>query len=272
MRDGSARRAAAIVLSLTALTSLAAACDEPPAAGEADALHLDFDDAGEVGRSVWATANRGGAPVAVSVAVADDGRARAERSRNGSGRSLRLPAFDPWAPAPRAAVVVTPHGTTDGLDPGTGPLEFGADVVLDATTAKVASGSVDDGDNLVQRGLWNDPAQWKLELDRHRPTCRIKGRSGTVTVSASTAMEPGRWYRVRCRRQGSTVRLVLSWWRSDGSMVAQTWEAQGATGDLQPASRSTPVSAGGKVGASGQLDPDTDQCNARIDDVVVRLE
>jgi hypothetical protein len=254
-------------LGVAALLALASApgCDAP----RPDALRLDFEGAGAIGDAAWTATNRGSADVDIAVATLDGGRAREDAGRTG-GRSIRLPAHDPWAPAPRAAFTVTPTGGSDGLDPGTGPFEFGADVRIDATSATVASSSVDDGDNLVQRGLWGDPAQWKLELDRHRPGCRIKGRSGTVSVTGTT-LAAGRWYRIRCRRSGDEVTLTVGRWGADGTLVEQRWRASGPTGSLRPSSPSTPLSVGGKALAGGRLEPATDQCNGRIDEVVVRF-
>jgi hypothetical protein len=113
----------------------------------------------------------------------------AGRDGAGSNRAVRFPAHSAATDAPRAVVRVVPEGP-DALDPGTGRFESGADVVLDATSESGAVGSTDNGDNLVQRGLFDDLSQYKVQLDARRPSCRVKGSAGTVFVTASMSV-PG---------------------------------------------------------------------------------
>src|SRR5690606_25565528 len=88
---------------------------------------------------------------------------------------------------------------------------WGASFRLDA----VSTGNpVDNGDNLIQRGLSSQPAMFKAELDLRRPGCTLKGTEGELIVRAATKVEPGIWYAVRCERQGD--RLTVRVWEYRG--------------------------------------------------------
>ncbi|HXH57210.1 LamG domain-containing protein, partial [Iamia sp.] len=153
-----------------------------------------------------------------------------------------------------------------------GRFEFGADVVLDATSESGAVGSTDNGDNLVQRGLFDDLSQYKLQLDARRPSCRVKGSVGAVFVTASMSVQPGRWYRVRCVRDGSTVSIAVTTWADDGTPTVVTRSATGPTGDMAPSRPTVPLSIGGKLSASGESVTSTDQLNGVVDNVVLRTD
>jgi len=235
-------------------------------------LSLGFDNATlPFGTSQWNSANQGTAAVRFLVSTAGDGRIRSIAGRTSStDRALRFPTFDPWAPAPQAAMLVTNAGLVDAFDPGTTRFEFGADVTLDALSEDLASTSVDNGNNVLQRGVWADAVQWKLEVDKRRPTCRVKGRSGELNVTAGISLQADRWYRVRCIRDGSKVSTVVTWWSSSGTTTSQTWSKTGLTGDLRPTSSATPIAIGARV-ANGRIDTGPDQHNGKVDNVVVAI-
>lgn len=211
--------------------------------------------------------------VVVDVAGRDGGAVVPAPDRAGSAdAALRLPAFDGEAPAPRAAVRVLPAGAAgDPLDPGTQDFAFGADVLLDATSESGVTGSVDDGDNVVQRGLFDDVTQYKLQVDRRRPSCRIKGRDGAVMASSRVELEPGTWYRLLCSRAGAQVAVSVTSWGPDGVPVETVDVATGPTGSMTPEARTVPLSAGGKLLATGAVAASTDQLNGVIDQVVLRV-
>jgi len=149
-------------------------------------------------------------------------------------------------------------------EPGSGRLTFGADLRLD----EVSSGSDgDNGDNVIQRGLYGDPAQYKLQVDRRRPSCVVRGESGEVVVKADLELGRG-WYRVGCRRAGDGVTLTVADIESERVGPPRRWKARGATGRLSPRG---PLAIGGKLTAGGALvGSDTDQFNGALDNVVVR--
>lgn len=268
-RAGRRLRLAVLVPVVAVVGGLVACEPTPPSAAPEVVLHLD-DATSPDGTAQSTFRSSGSAAVRAQVVTADGGRARSRAGRAG-GRAVRLPAFDPTSPAPRAIMSITNAGSTDPLDPNSAPFEFGADFALDATSAQTGSGSIDDGDNLIQRGLWNDRSQFKVEIDGRRPACLVRGAAGTVTVVATTRVDASRWYRVRCRREGGTVTLTLTRWSSDGSPVAQSWSATGPTGDLTPASASVPLSVGGKL-SGGAVDGHADQFNGSVDEVVLSID
>jgi hypothetical protein len=243
---------------------------EPAGAATNPRVRLDFSEvSASPGTPATSFTNRGGASVRARAVVAGGGAVRASTGRGGgSERAVRFPSFDPWAPAPSAAISIVNATTTDQLDPDRARFEFGADFTLAATSANLSSSSVDDGDNLVQRGLYEERTQWKLEIDRRRPSCRIKGRSGTVTVTAGMEVAADRWYRARCIRDGDRVTVAVTSWSSSGAASTRTWSRTGPTGDMTPDRPSVPMSVGGKL-RNGAMDGDPDQFTGRADNVVL---
>ena len=269
MNGSDRRRTAGTVAGLALL--VAVAC-EPTAPVDSD-LHLTFDEvAGADGTAVWQIEDQGTGAFDIDVATDDGGRVRAAPGSGGraADRALRFPWFDPTDPAAEAVVRVVPTGTVDALDPGTGPVAFGADFAIDAASDDQSPGSIDDGDNIVQRGRWGDPGQYKLEVNGTRPVCRFAGRSGAVEIYGSP-IEPERWYRARCERAEGTATLAVTSWDADGAAATRTWNKPDPSGDLSPASAATPLSIGGKLGWGGGVATDPDQFNGRIDEVWVAV-
>jgi hypothetical protein len=265
---GARWKALASVVATVAGAALSA-CEPTPTS---NAVLLRFDGAPTPdGTPIDVATNHGTSSVRVTAVSLDGGRVVSASARPGaSGRAVRLPRFDPTRPAPRAVLRIASTGSTDGLDARSGPIRFGADFVLDAASAQPGS-AVDDGNNLVQRGLWDDPAQLKLEVDSGRLTCRVKGRSGEVTVISTTTVRPGTWHRAVCQRSGQRVTLTLGTWSSAGAFTARSWSEAGTTGSLSPSAASVPWSVGGKLRNDGAVHPATDQFNGSIDNVVLSL-
>jgi len=229
-------------------------------------LRLSFD---RWDRSGLPVLDGGGAPEVVGrVSSSAGGQVTPGPDRSSSGHSLRMERFRADQPAHPAVVVLRPApGAHDHTDPGHSDFAFGADFVLDAETGVSAT---DNGDNLVQRGLFGEGPQYKVQLDGGHPSCRVSGAQGAVTVRATAAVEPGQWYRVRCRRVGDTVTLRVS---SSATAVREVREytASGRTGTLSYGGHAPPFSIGGKVDADGDvLAGDSDQFNGLVDDVVFR--
>lgn len=191
-----------------------------------------------------------------------------------------------------AMYTVTPArlGTADVLAPGTARFTFGADFKLDRGTT-VGVGVGDDGNNLVQRGLYGGD-QFKLQVDV-RPglladasddvevlSCSVR-ESGVTTATAKVTVRDGQWFRARCEREvvGGLDVLILSVTNlSTGAVypeVATVGSVAAARLDFPDANLTTgriPMSIGGKVSASGVPMPSsTDQFNGRIDNVYYRV-
>lgn len=238
-----------------------------------DAVVLGFDEA-VVGEPMPAPTNAGSTAASTRTLITGGGTVLGGASLPGSGTAADFPAFA--RSGSRAIVAVqTLAGAADGMNPGTQRLEFGADVLLDAGTTAVA-GSTDDGNNIVQRGLYNDSAQFKLEVDGTQPRCRVKGGGSSVDFGAATTITPGRWYRLRCLRPGgsNTVTLSVTPIAADGTLgtpVARSRTASGSIGSLGFA-RDVPLTVGGKLNRSLSLaSPSSDQFNGLVDNIVLRL-
>jgi hypothetical protein len=219
----------------------------------------------QAGTSLRSLRNQGRAAVTVTVVRRDGGRAIRTRGPY-AGWALRLPAPATGANPPRAAIRVRNAGTRDPLSPRARDFVFGADFRLDPRS----SGDKDNGDNLVQRGHHNSSAQYKLQLDRGRILCRVKGAAGTVTVRGGRLVRQ-QWYRARCSRHAAS--LVLRVWRlrERGPRLAFVARAHGRSGAVGLA-RSVPLSVGGKLTPSGRIPAGgNDQFTGTVDRVVYGL-
>jgi hypothetical protein len=243
-----------------------AVCAAPSSAQAAGTrvLQLDF--------SSGSLASSGTARVSVHEVTRSSGSLRFVSGLQGQGTAVRTPAFDPSADGPRAAITVVPS-SGDPLSPGTQRFSFGADVKLDsASTASKSAGSTDNGDNVVQRGLYaSGSTQYKIQVDGDVPSCRIRGTSGTVMVHGS-ALTRGVWYRLSCLREGSTVTLYVMRYAGDGALEqTRSYTGHGATGSVRTANARVPLSVGGAVHDDGTLKASCDQFNGQIDFVSVAV-
>lgn len=220
------------------------------------------------GSTVTTIDQLGTADVVTEVIGLSGGVVKADKWRNGS-RVFALPAFT-WSSAPpRGVLRVTPQGSGDALAPRWRDFEFGADFRKDSLSSGT---SVDNGDNLIQRGLWNDPSQYKIEVDGGRPGCRVKGDRGSVAVRAAFRVDPNLWYRVRCKRVADTVSLMIQEYRGDGSVRTVYVSKSGTIGSLVWPKAHTPLSVGGKLKADGSiLSSATDQFNGLVSQPILRI-
>ncbi len=221
--------------------------------------------------------NDGTASVTTSVVSAGAGQVTSVASRDGAGTAVRLPAFDPSAGGPRAVISVVNASGTDQMAPGSRSFSWGADFVLAADSATHSSGSHDDGDNLVQRGLYGH-TQMKLDADGRRPGCRLRGSTGpagAVRVVAPMTVDAGHWYRATCSRSGATLSITVSQFDASGA-VARTWSRSATSdagfGSITWGQTRTPLTIGGKLTSRGHLTSgSSDQFNGRVDNVVLRI-
>lgn len=245
-------------------------------AATVDVVLLRFEG-GAIGTEITSVVNEGASAATTTSTIVKDaaraGRAITVASYAGSGTAADFPAFS--TSGARAIMAIRPAtGQPDTLNPGTARLEYGADIVLDSGTTAVA-GSKDDGNNVVQRGLYNDKAQFKLEMDAGRPRCRVKGSAGAVEFASSVKVTPGQRYRVRCVRPAgsNTVTLTVAPIAADGTVGAaiSTSRTASAIGSLSY-SAAVPFTVAGKLTSSLTLaTPSSDQFNGVIDNVVLRL-
>lgn len=229
-------------------------------------LSLDFDDLDSAQRSgtgALAVENGGSADLDINVSTAGGGTLRTVAGQTG-GYAARFPAY---ATDYRQRVIVTATAAdgTDPLSPGLADFTFGTDFILDEVSEGTAQ---DNGNNLVQRGLFADAGQYKIQVDHARASCRVVGRTGAVVVRSTTRIEPATWYRVSCARTAAGLTLALS---TVNGAVQRTTRA-GATGAVDAAD-TTPFAIGGKVSSSGTaVAGNSDQFNGALDNVFLRLD
>lgn len=250
---------------LTMIVALAACL--PPDGDHA--VRLRFEDAPPAGQSAATFITTGNADVVIDVAFRNSGIVTGGPGQSGGAadRAARFPTHDASPEAPRAVVRIVEDGPGDALDPGTQRFSFGVDVNLDAVSSSNEPGSSDNGDNVFQRGLYNDASQYKLQVDGRRPSCRVSGSAGAVFVRSPVSLQAGQWYRMTCTRDGDTVTLAVSDLNAGTVGTTTSTSGTGATGSMTPSSSQVPLSVGGKLNADGSVASSTDQFNGTVDTV-----
>lgn len=247
--------------------------DSRPARGQA-LLWLDFDDPpGPPGSVLGGLVSSGTAPVDVAMLTLRGGRVR--RTDGPDGTAARMPAWRHHR-AVAAAVEVRPRSTTSGdpLQLADSSFEVGADFRLNPRSE---GGRHDDGDNLLQRGLFTDVSQVKVQVDHGVPSCRVAGDAGELVASTGIPVERGAWYRLRCLRDGGslTIRLAaLVRPAAGGPPVALALEESTVAGVVGTLSwpRETPFTVGAKATPDGEIvRSETDQFNGAVDNVYLAL-
>ncbi|MET7423268.1 LamG-like jellyroll fold domain-containing protein, partial [Dactylosporangium sp. NPDC005555] len=165
-----------------------------------------------------------------------------------AGRAADFPARCTGKKCPHA-VLQTPDAPE--LNPGTGPVRYGATVRL----TKKETGS---GQNIVQKGYSASGTQYKLQIDgaAGRPSCVFADAAvRAIHVAMSdVSVSDGAWHRLECRRAGTSLTVLVD-------------DVEHGTATL-PATLSVvntvPLSIGGK--GTGL---DNDQFHGSLDDVWV---
>lgn len=240
--------AAAVALVLAAGPATARPDDEIRYGGAMTGTGLVADD-GPHGRHGTALTSGGGRVLSLPA-----GRGE------GGGPFLRFPTGNcSAAPCPQAVVRPADSGA---LVPkaGTGRFSFGADVRLTAEPPAEA------GMNVWQFGpAGPGHAQWKLQVDGGRPSCRWSDGAGVVLLAAGTyRMAVGRWHRVRCARLSRTLFQIRVLDPATGDAITPPAHAVAALGAIRPAGTAL---VGGKRVSAEQHDGQTDQFHGDLDEV-----
>ena len=181
----------------------------PPPTTAQDAEELLVSIVGEVSEDVPLSAAQieasGPGEPEIELVSANGGQVRTERGYDG-GLVLAFPAHEA-SRHPPIAILALSSRDSDWLQPRDDRLTFGADLTVDAVSDGTAR---DNGDNVIQRGLFGAAAQFKLQVDHRRPSCLVRGDAGMVLAKSSVTLEPGSWYRVTCRRAGDEVDVTVS--------------------------------------------------------------
>jgi hypothetical protein len=175
------------------------------------------------------------------------------------GIALRTPPYSGEATGSFSALRIEPE---EWLSPRLSDFTFGADIRLDPVSNGTA---IDNGDNVMQRGLYADAAQYKIQVDKHHASCVVRGTDGAVVVKSKVLLNPSKWYRLTCHRADKTVQLTVQ--DLDANSAAITIEKTGPIGSLDMLG-SEPLSVGAKIGADGEIvRSSTDQFNGWLDNI-----
>ncbi len=206
----------------------------------------------------------GDSAASVGVATVSGGSAKLVAGPGGDLPSaVQFPSYVASGTYPRAVLRLTPSSGA-AFTPGNSDFTYGAVVRLDARSS---GRSNDNGDNVLQRGLYNEPSMFKLELDAARPACTVRGSAGLV-VLRSTTITRGVWYRVTCSRTSGVVSIAVARVGASSASTARIATTR-PTGNLSFTS-SRPASVGGKLTARGAVATSaSDQFNGAIAQVWV---
>jgi hypothetical protein len=204
----------------------------------------------------------------VSVRSLEVSGGQAVQVHSGNGTSaLRFPAFSAEREAPRLVLVLNPIGASDLLNPGGQDFSFGADLRLnDASSGK----GDDNGDNVLQRGLFSDANQYKLQVDKRVPSCTVNSNGARLFVKFDEGLDEG-WFRVRCDYAAGSLTVSVSRILTDRVEELGHKTESMSIGSLDFSGR-TPATIGGKIGVNGELVLNqSDQFNGELDNVFVDI-
>jgi hypothetical protein len=195
-----------------------------------------FDDGSGKGHLLRAVVRNGGA---------------VKLESHASGQAVTFPTKCSGDSCPR---LVLQAADTPDLNPGAGPVRWGAMV-------KLAAEETGAGENIVQKGYSTSGGQYKLQADgtSGKPSCAMsdKGSSKVYVVRSRESIADGQWHALECRRSGASLSIVV------GDQVKATL----AIPETLSVVTAQPLSIGGKgVGA------DNDQFHGSVDDVWVRVD
>lgn len=240
------------------------------AAAKSDEVRVKFEST-KPGSTIKHVDNSGSAATTVTVRRRNGGKIVARHSRATKSRTADFPAYVAGPGAPRAVVGVVNKGK-ERLSPGGRAFTIGIDFRVDAA----AIAATDDGNNLLQRGNFGSPSQYKLQVDDGRVGCRIKGAKGDTLLVAPTVLTPDRWYRSQCslkKKRGSLPKVVLRVGRLDKHarfhLVERATISQKFGSLTFPKKR--PLTIGGKLKDSLKIPGRVEQFNGQLDNAYFRI-
>jgi hypothetical protein len=192
----------------------AAPPDGSPASGVV--LRYDFDGGLVDDGGARYVADVGGGDRRGLVLGAVGGEALLEAvAREDAGMALRFPGeCEEEDPMNCPRVILEADGSAD-QNPG--QRDFA--VSLDFLVPSLPAGSTIIDQNVMQKGNFDDPGQWKVEIDRERrPTCVFHypdDAGAPLTVRVQREVDDGVWHSLRCERRGDVVIISLD--GGDGS-------------------------------------------------------
>ncbi|MBR7744438.1 hypothetical protein KC207_14175 [Phycicoccus sp. BSK3Z-2] len=248
-----------------------------PAAGAEPGLVLDVDFADAPAGRILHEPSLGGSAAGSlrAVVVTQDARAYTAHSPAAEDeQALRLPEYEvlDGTRTPLAVLGIRPTGGSDPLAVGERSFRWQADFRQDPDIGDDPA----DGDNLLQRGLYDDRSQWKLSVDKHVVGCYLKTADGRRSGVETRLHDIDSWHRATCERtvtgEGTAVlSLTLGVW--DGEDFQETFSGE-APENAFGAVEFDPdalVSVGGKLNPDGSLSGSPDQFNGWVDGIALRV-
>jgi hypothetical protein len=211
--------------------------------GTAGRIALRFTFDGEQPRALVDASGNG---FQGAVVGRNGGKVRWVPGRDGTGHAARFPNLCPRPDCRQPTAVIEVDGARQ-LDPAGASFAFGAAVNVKQLSA---------GANVLQKGHFADPVQWKLQVDNGFPSCVIHDGRRRVIVRSPVELAPRQWYDLECRKDRGFVAILVN-----GSE-----RARGKT-QLGPLSSRAPLF----IGAKGAGKSNNDQFHGILDNVFVRL-
>lgn len=151
----------------------------------------------------------------------------------------------------------------DSADQNPGERDFAVTLELLVPTLPAGSPVLDE--NLAQKGNFDDPGQWKIEIDlERRVSCvfHYPDDDGMPTIAKiQRAVDDGVWHLVRCERRGDLLLASL-----DAGEGSDTRSVEIAPGDKVDLTSARPIRIGGQnVTAAG------DQFHGSLDNVAIEI-
>jgi hypothetical protein len=171
-------------------------------------------------------------------------------SPHGAGQALTFPPKCTGTTCPR---LVLQSADTPDLNPGPGPLSYGAGILL-------GPAETSSGENVLQKGYSTGGGQYKLQVDgvSGRPSCGMSDKTATTLylVRSRLSIADGKWHAVECRRTGPTLAIYVDDQMQSSVAIPATLSVVSTQ----------PFSLGGKgVGANN------DQFHGSLDDVWIHV-
>jgi hypothetical protein len=182
-------------------------------------------------------------------------------AREDAGMALRFPGeceeVDP-VDCPRVILEAE-----DSADANPGQADFA--VSLDFLVPSLPAGSTIADQNVMQKGNFDDPGQWKVEIDvERRPICVFHypgDGDAPLTVRVQRAVDDGAWHSLRCERRGAAVLAVL-----DGGDGEDTRTVDIPAGHTLDIANSRTIRVGGQ-----DVTASADQFHGSVDNVSVEI-
>jgi hypothetical protein len=169
---------------------------------------------------------------------------------HGAGQALTFPPKCTGTACPR---LVLQAADTPDLNPGAGPLAYGAGILL-------GPAETSSGENVLQKGYSTGGGQYKLQVDgvSGKPSCAMSDKTATTLYLARSrvSIADGKWHAVECRRTGPTLSIYV-----DDQMQA---------GAAIPAALSVVTSQPFSLGGKG-AGTNNDQFHGSLDDAWIHV-